>query len=44
MSDNGGPIYVSNDTLDPLAGGANNYPLRGGKRSNLEGTIPECND
>eukprot|EP01113_Clastostelium_recurvatum_P006492 TRINITY_DN12928_c0_g1_i1.p1 TRINITY_DN12928_c0_g1~~TRINITY_DN12928_c0_g1_i1.p1 ORF type:complete len:282 (+),score=54.63 TRINITY_DN12928_c0_g1_i1:45-848(+) len=31
FSDNGGPIYQS--------GGANNYPLRGGKRSNFEGGI-----
>ena len=35
-SDNGGPIYLG-DFND--AGGANNYPLRGGKRSNFEGGV-----
>jgi len=32
-SDNGGPIYMSGSS------GANNYPLKGGKRSNWEGGI-----
>lgn len=39
MSDNGGPIYLASDPLSAFAGGANNYPLRGGKRSNLEGVL-----
>ncbi|GAB5355832.1 hypothetical protein AAMO2058_000238900 [Amorphochlora amoebiformis] len=32
-ADNGGPVYYSGD------GGANNYPLRGGKMGNFEGGI-----
>ena len=38
-SDNGGPVYLSDDFSGALAGAANNWPLRGGKISNWEGGV-----
>ncbi|GMH56874.1 hypothetical protein TL16_g02237, partial [Triparma laevis f. inornata] len=41
FSDNGGPIYIDVDDrgFESYNGGANNYPLRGGKLGNAEGGI-----
>ena len=41
FSDNGGPIYTNGPPGDfnVQSGGANNFPLRGGKFSNTEGGI-----
>ena len=45
VSDNGGPIYFNNPNITGLpadlrtGGGANNYPLTGGKLSMLEGGV-----
>ena len=41
FSDNGGPIYIDVDDrgVESYNGGANNYPLRGGKLGNAEGGI-----
>jgi arylsulfatase B len=38
-SDNGGPVYLSNNTDSALDGSGNNWPLRGGKVSNWEGGV-----
>eukprot|EP00730_Choanoeca_flexa_P002296 TRINITY_DN10995_c0_g1_i1.p1 TRINITY_DN10995_c0_g1~~TRINITY_DN10995_c0_g1_i1.p1 ORF type:complete len:504 (+),score=85.75 TRINITY_DN10995_c0_g1_i1:70-1581(+) len=38
-SDNGGPIYQCPDLNTSICGGANNYPLRGGKTSVFQGGI-----
>eukprot|EP01062_Namystynia_karyoxenos_P059555 TRINITY_DN5099_c0_g1_i1.p1 TRINITY_DN5099_c0_g1~~TRINITY_DN5099_c0_g1_i1.p1 ORF type:complete len:559 (+),score=177.02 TRINITY_DN5099_c0_g1_i1:81-1679(+) len=38
-ADNGGPVYPSATESYPHCGGANNYPLRGGKTTNFEGGV-----
>eukprot|EP01062_Namystynia_karyoxenos_P013162 TRINITY_DN14742_c0_g1_i2.p1 TRINITY_DN14742_c0_g1~~TRINITY_DN14742_c0_g1_i2.p1 ORF type:complete len:353 (+),score=63.92 TRINITY_DN14742_c0_g1_i2:625-1683(+) len=38
-ADNGGPIYPSYSPDFPHCGGANNFPLRGGKTTNFEGGV-----
>jgi len=38
-SDNGGPVYPSSAPRYPHCGGANNWPLLGGKANNFEGGV-----